>query len=126
MIQGAISCDQPDPLRLLLVLAEVPGGVEELLGHDRWAQARAGERNRLAGLVAAAALEVRAHVGDPEHADLVADDMADPEVLAERDEPHVAPQMSAAESAYTFAVAASPATSRFSPRSASGSPLEVP
>ena len=66
-----------DVLRLLLVLAEVAGGVEELLRDDRRAQPRVGERRPLAGVVGAAALEVRAHVGDVEADDLLAVDAAD-------------------------------------------------
>ena len=46
-----------DLLRLLLVLAEVAGRVEELLRDDRRAQHRVRERDALAGLVRAAALE---------------------------------------------------------------------
>ena len=66
-----------DVLRLLLVLAEVAGGVEELLRDDRRAQARVGESRPLGGLVGAAALEVRAHVGHVEADDLVAVDAPD-------------------------------------------------
>src|SRR5262249_49595608 len=50
-----------DLLRLLLVLAEVAGGMEELLRDDRWTQTRALERDPLAGLLRAATLEPLAH-----------------------------------------------------------------
>src|SRR5262249_14148159 len=53
-----------DLLRLLLVLPEVAGRVEELLRDDRRAEALPVERNRLAGVVRAATFEVRAQVGD--------------------------------------------------------------
>src|SRR3990170_2568238 len=61
-----------DLLRLLLVLAEVAGGVEELLRDDRRAEARLGERHTLARLVGAAALKVGAHGRDVEDGDLLA------------------------------------------------------
>src|SRR5262249_40928171 len=70
-------------LRLLLVLAEVAGGVEELLRDDRGAQALSPERNGFAGLVGAAAHEVGAQVGHVEDADLVALDPPGPCVVAE-------------------------------------------
>ena len=65
-----------DLLGLLLVLAEVPGGVEELLRDDRRPQPRALERNALAGLVRAGALEVLPHRRHVEDGDLVALDAA--------------------------------------------------
>ena len=67
-----------DALRLLLVLAEVARGVEELLRHDRRTQARLRERRTLAGVVGAAPLEVRAHVRHVEADDLLAVDRARP------------------------------------------------
>ena len=76
-----------DDLRLLLVLAEVAGGVEELLRHDRRAQLRLRQRDALAGLVRAAALEPLAHRRHVEHDDLLAVDPADP-TLVEGDELH--------------------------------------
>ena len=79
-----------DLLRLLLVLAEVPGRVEELLRDDRRAQVRVLERHPLVGLVGAAVLEQLAHVGDVEDDDLVAVDEADPVVRPEADELHAA------------------------------------
>src|SRR5262249_31334842 len=78
-----------DLLRLLLVLAEVAGRVEELSRHDRCAQSRLRERNPLAGLVAAAALEPFAHRRDVEDRDLVA---VAPRAFSERDELHATPQ----------------------------------
>ena len=66
-----------DLLALLLVLAEVAGGVEELLRHDRRQQPGLGERHAAAALLGPAALEVLAHRGHVEQRDLVADDMAD-------------------------------------------------
>ena len=78
-----------DVLRLGLVLAEVAGGVEELLRDDRRAQARVGERHPLTGLGGAAALEVLAHRRDVEDRDLVALEHADPPCsFAERDQLH--------------------------------------
>jgi hypothetical protein len=75
-----------DLLRLLLVLAEVAGGVEELLRDDRRPQLAALERHALAGLGGAAALEPLAHRRHVEDDDLVALDAADP-ALVERHEP---------------------------------------
>ena len=46
-----------DLLGLLLVLAEVPCGVEELLRNDRGAQVRVLERDALARVVGASVLE---------------------------------------------------------------------
>ena len=80
-----------DVLRLLLVFPEIAGRVEELLGHDRRAQPRLGERRPLAGLTRAAALEPVAHRGDIEPDDLLAIDVADLPVVV-RDELHAAPQ----------------------------------
>ena len=77
-----------DLLRLLLVLAEVAGRVEELLRDDRRAELRLRERDPLAGLVRAAPLEQLAHRRDVEHRDLVAVEDADSLVVAERDELH--------------------------------------
>ena len=76
-----------DVLRLLLVLAEVAGGVEELLRHDRRLQARGGERRALAGVLGAAALEVGAQVGHVEADDLLALDPSDLAAVV-GDEPH--------------------------------------
>ena len=67
-----------DLLRLLLVLAEVPRRVEELLRHDGRAEPRLGERHPLAGLVRAAPLEPLAHRRDVEHRDLLAVEHAHP------------------------------------------------
>ena len=77
-----------DALRLLLVLAEVAGRVEELLRDDRRAQARLRERHALAGLVCPAPLEVLAHRRDVEDGDLVAVEDAHASFVAERDELH--------------------------------------
>ena len=92
-----------DLLALLLVLAEVARGVEELLRHDRRQQLRLGERHAPAALVGAAALEVLAHRRHVEQRDLVADDMShgDPGVgVLERHKLHVlspsCPQMRSA------------------------------
>ncbi len=60
-----------DLLRLVLVLAEVAGRVEELLRDDRGTQARLDERRALGGIVGPAPLEVRAHVRDVEADDLL-------------------------------------------------------
>src|SRR5438045_8910941 len=56
-----------DPLRLLLVLAEVAGRVEELLRHDRRTQPRARKRDTITGRPGPAPLEVRAHVRHGAH-----------------------------------------------------------
>ena len=80
-----------DVLRLLLVLAEVAGRVEELLRHDRRAERRVRERRPLARVVGAAALEVLAHRRHVEAHDLVAVDPADLAVVV-RDELHRALQ----------------------------------
>ena len=77
MIHGAICVRPVDVLRLVLVLAEVAGGVEELLRDDRRAQRRVGERRALGRVVRAAALEVLAHRRDVEAHDLVAVDAPD-------------------------------------------------
>ena len=69
------------------MLAEVAGGVEELLRHDRRAQRRVGERRPLIRVGGAAALEVLAHRRDVEAHDLVAVDPADLAVVV-RDELH--------------------------------------
>ena len=66
-----------DLLRLLLVLAEVAGGVEELLRDDRRLERRVGERRVLERVGCAALLEVGAHVRDVEPDDLLAVDPAD-------------------------------------------------
>ena len=76
-----------DVLRLLLVLAEVAGRVEELLRDDRRAERRVGERRPLARVVGAAALEVLAHRRHVEPHDLVAVDPPDLAVVV-RDELH--------------------------------------
>src|SRR5581483_1127965 len=114
-----------DPLRLLLVLAEVSGGVEELLRDDRRMQPRLGERRPLEGVVGTAALKVRSHVGHVESHDLVALEAADLAVVV-RDELHATPQTDIATRAYTSAVLTRPPISRFSPSSTSISPVEVP
>ena len=77
-----------DLLRLLLVLAEVAGRVEELLRDDRRAQPGLGDRDPLTGLVRPAALEVPAHRRDVEDGDLVAVEHADAPFLPEADELH--------------------------------------
>ncbi len=77
-----------DLLRLLLVLSEVPGGVEELLGDDRRSEPRVGEQDTFTRLVGPAALEVLAHRGHVENGDLVALQRAHAALVAERDEPH--------------------------------------
>jgi hypothetical protein len=77
-----------DALRLLLVLAEVAGRVEELLRHDRRSQPRIRERRPLARVVRAAALEVLAHGGNVEADDLLALDPPDLAVVV-RDQPHL-------------------------------------
>ena len=78
-----------DVLRLGLVLAEVAGRVEELLRDDRRAQPRLGERNPLAGLVGATALEVLPHRRHVENGDLLALEHPDPPYsLTERDQLH--------------------------------------
>src|SRR5947208_16121148 len=69
-----------DLLRLLLVLAEVPRGVEELLRDDRRAEPSALERHALARLVGAATLEVRPQVGHVQQRALVPVDPARPAV----------------------------------------------
>ena len=89
LIHGAMSCDQSTFFGLLLVLAEVPRGVEELLRDDRRAQARVGERDALARDVCAAALEVPAHRRHVEDGDLLAVQHPHPPLsVAERDELH--------------------------------------
>ena len=96
-----------DGLGLLLVLAEVAGGVEELLRDDRRAQAHVGQRDALAGGRVGgrldAAVEQRAHVRHVEQADLLALEHADAGGAVgalNRDQLHAAtPQMSAATSA---------------------------
>jgi hypothetical protein len=70
-----------DVLRLLLVLAEVAGRVEELLRHDRRAQPRLGQRRPLAGLVRAPALEPLAHRRHVEPDDHVPVEIPDPPVV---------------------------------------------
>ena len=77
-------------LRFLLVLAEVARSVEELLGHDGSSKARAGERDTLAGLLGAAALEVLARARDIEYGDLLAVDNPDTPLVAKGDELHAA------------------------------------
>ena len=76
-----------DVLRLLLVLAEVAGGVEELLRDDRRLELRVGERRAPVALVRAAELEVLAHRVHVELDDLVAVDAADLAAVV-RDELH--------------------------------------
>ncbi len=96
-----------DDLRLLLVLAEVAGGVEELLGDDRRAQANVGECDALAGCRAVADSTPRSNSarmsGTSSSVDLVAVEHAGARGALGRlegDELHVAtPQMSAATSA---------------------------
>jgi hypothetical protein len=66
-----------DVLRVVFVLSEVAGGVEELLRHDRRTQLRRGQRGALGRVVGAAALEVLAHARDVEADDLVAVDAPD-------------------------------------------------
>src|SRR5581483_12467324 len=110
-------------LRLLLVLAEVARGVEELLRDDRRAQPDVGERRPLGGLVGAAPLEVRAHRRDVEADDVFAVDPTDLAVVV-RDELH--PHTFCATSAYVSAVLTSPSMSRFSPSSTSMRPVDVP
>src|SRR2546423_1084738 len=99
-----------DALRLLLVLAEVAGRVEELLRDDGSAQARPRERDALAGIVGAAALEVLAHRRHVEPHDLLA--LGPPHLpVVVRDELHATPQTSIAVRAYTSAVLTSPSIS---------------
>ena len=89
-----------DLLALLLVLAEVAGGVEELRGHDRRAQPRLGERHAAAALVGAAALEVLAHRRHGEQRDLVAVDVPDGDAgvgVLERHKLHVVSPSSSAD-----------------------------
>src|SRR5205085_2935593 len=113
----------PDALRFLLVLAEVAGGVEELLRRDRRAEGRLRKRHAFAGLGRASALEVRAHAQYVERRDRVAVDTADLAVVV-RDELH--PDTRSATRAYVSAVFTSPSISRFSPSSTSISPVDVP
>ena len=77
-----------DLLRLLLVLAEVAGRVEELLRDDRRAQLRVLERDALAGLVRAAVLEELAHRRRVEDDDLLPIEVSDLLAVAEGDELH--------------------------------------
>jgi hypothetical protein len=77
-----------DALRLLLVLAEVPRSVDELLRPDRRPQPRVRERDALTRLVGTAALELLPHRRHVEDRDLVAVDHADPRVVPERDQLH--------------------------------------
>ena len=81
-----------DVLRLLLVLAEVAGRVEELLRHDRRAQPHVLERV-LAPVARAhrAALEVLAHRRHVELDHAVVAQLAD-EAVVEGDELHATPQ----------------------------------
>ena len=117
-----------DLLRLLLVLAKVSGGVEELLRDDRCAQTGLGQRDALTRLVRAATLEVLAHRRHVENRDLLAVEKPDATLpVADRDELHASTsQTCIATRAYTSAVLTSPSISRFSPRSTSISPVEVP
>ncbi len=79
------------------MLAEVAGGVEELLRDDRRPQPRVRERHALAGVVGAATLEVLAHRRDVEAYHLVAVDPPDLAVVV-GDELHA--QTFSATSAY--------------------------
>ena len=76
-----------DLLRLLLVLAEVAGRVEELLRDDRCAKLRLGERDALAASSAPPSSNSSRMDGNVEDDDLLAVDVADP-VVVERDELH--------------------------------------
>ena len=66
-----------DALRLLLVLAEVAGGMEELLRDDRRLEVGVGERRPLADVLGASLVELRAQVGNVEPDDLLAVDPTD-------------------------------------------------
>src|SRR5581483_2656049 len=76
-----------DVLRLVLVLTEVAGRVEELLRHDRRAQPHLRERGTLARFAGAAAFEVFAHRRHVEAHDLLAFAASDLAVVV-GDEPH--------------------------------------
>src|SRR4051812_30556514 len=75
--------------RLLVVLAEVPRRVEELLRDDRRAQLDVGQRVLTPGVVGAATFEVGPHVRDVEFDDRVVLDAAHAGVV-ERDQLHAA------------------------------------
>src|SRR3954454_12995369 len=80
-----------DVQRLLVVLAEVAGRVEELLGDDRRAQGDVAERERLAGGGGRSAeLEVHAEGRDIQFLDDAVGELSYPAATAavERDELH--------------------------------------
>ena len=140
LIHGAMSCDQLTFSDSVLCSRKLPGGVEELLRDDRRPQPRLGERDALAGLVGATALEVLPHRRHVEHGDLLAVEHPDPaRSLTERHELHAltvlsslvatcsghcaqlqpTPQTRIAIRAYVSAVRTRPSISRFSPFSTS-------
>ena len=77
-IHGAISCDQSTFFDSSSCSRKLPAVWKNFFGTIGASQRRVGERRPLAGVVGAAALEVRAHVGDVEADDLLAVDRARP------------------------------------------------
>src|SRR3954454_4983228 len=109
--------------RLLLVLAEVTGGVEELLRADGRTQPSLGQRRALVGFFGTAPLEVLAHGADFEtHHLLTVDTPHSPLVVGHE----LHPQTVLATRAYTSAVFTRPSISRLSPWPGSMRPVEVP